>query len=79
VAIFPDTLEKVFGVGYGFKGTWNVSRGLFEALTLGTLAVIVVFGAIGFLAGAGVRREVVAVEGDRPEPTVLPPDLPPAP
>ena len=79
VAVFPDTLEKVFGVGYGFKGIWSVSQGLFEVLTLGTLAVIVSFGAIGYLAGAGVRRQVVALEGDRPQPTALPPDLPPAP
>src|SRR3954465_10132687 len=24
-AIFPDALDKVFGVGYGFKGSWGVS------------------------------------------------------
>ena len=56
-AVFPDVLEKVFGVGYGFKGTWNVTRTTFEVLTLGTLAVIVLFGVAGYVAGAGVRRE----------------------
>jgi glutamate:GABA antiporter len=61
VAVFPDTLERLFGVGYGFKDSWSVSQGTFEALTLGTLGVIVVFGVIGYAAGAGVRAEVVEV------------------
>src|SRR5437868_693917 len=34
-AIFPDTLERVFGVGYGFKGNWGVGRGEFELLKIG--------------------------------------------
>jgi energy-converting hydrogenase Eha subunit E len=38
-----------------------VSQGTFEVLTLGTLAVIVVFGVIGYAAGAGVRSNVVDV------------------
>jgi amino acid transporter len=40
VAVFPGTLEKLFGLSYDFFGTWGVGRGTFEALTLGTLAVI---------------------------------------
>ncbi|MFL5911614.1 MAG: APC family permease [Gaiellaceae bacterium] len=61
VAVFPDTLERLFGVGYGFKDSWSVSQGTFEVLTLGTLAVIVVFGVIGYASGAGVRSNVVDV------------------
>jgi amino acid transporter len=61
VAIFPDTLERLFGVGYGFKDSWSVSQGTFEVLTLGTLGVIVLFGVIGYIAGAGVRSNVVDV------------------
>jgi amino acid transporter len=61
VAIFPDTLERLFGVGYGFKDSWSVSQATFEVLTLGTLAVIVVFGVIGYLAGAGVRGDTVEI------------------
>ena len=57
-AIFPDVLEKIFGVSYGFKGYWGVPRWEFEALTLGTLAVILVVALIGYAAGAGVRRDV---------------------
>jgi hypothetical protein len=38
-----------------------VSQATFEVLTLGTLAVIVVLGVIGYVAGAGVRADVVDV------------------
>jgi glutamate:GABA antiporter len=63
-AVFPDVLEKIFGVGYGFKGSWGVGRGEFEALTLGTLAVITVFAWIGYHAGTGVRNEVAVIAGE---------------
>jgi amino acid transporter len=75
VAVFPDTLERLFGVGYGFKDSWGVTQGKFEALTLGTLAVIVVVGLIGYSIGAPVRRDIVATEGDSPAPTELPPGI----
>jgi amino acid transporter len=66
VAVFPDTLERLFHVGYAFKDDWGVSQGKFEALTLGTLAVIVVVAVIGYMAGAGVRRQVAVVESPAP-------------
>ncbi len=78
VAIFPDTLERVFGVGYGFKGSWGVNELQFELYTLLTLAIIVAIGLIGYWAGTSVRRDIVASEGDSPQPTALPDDLPPA-
>jgi amino acid transporter len=62
VAIFPDTLEKLFGVGYGFKDTWGVTRATFELLTLGTLLVIILIGAVGYLAGSRVRSHSATVE-----------------
>ena len=62
VAIFPDTLEKLFGVGYGFKDTWGVTRATFELLTLGTLLVIILVGAVGYLAGSRVRSHSATVE-----------------
>jgi uncharacterized BrkB/YihY/UPF0761 family membrane protein len=61
-AIFPDVLEKVFGVGYGFKGSWGVGRGEFELLTLGTLAIILLLALLGYAAGAQVRRDVAVAE-----------------
>jgi hypothetical protein len=64
--VFPDTLERLSGVGYGFKDTWGVGQGEFEALTLGTLAVILLVGAIGYLAGGETRQQAAAVEIDAP-------------
>ena len=64
VAVFPDTLERLFGVGYGFTDSWSVSQRTFEALTLGTLGVILVVAIIGYIAGAGVRRDAVDVPID---------------
>jgi amino acid transporter len=79
VAVFPDTLERLFGVGYGFKGSWGVSQGRFELYTLVTLAVILAFSIVGYVMGGDVRKQVVDLEIGGPQPTALPPDLPPAP
>jgi amino acid transporter len=56
VALVPGVLERLFGLSYDFVGTWGVSRGRFEALTLGTMAVIVVLSGIGLATGALERR-----------------------
>ena len=72
VAVFPGTLEKLFGLSYDFNGTWGVSRGTFEALTLGTLAVIVLVVIVGYASGRSVR-ETQAVDipiADKPDPEV---------
>ncbi len=74
VAVFPDTIERVFGVGYGFKGSWGVTQTKFEVLTLGTLAVILVIAILGYYAGADVRREVATEPiggGELPPPSVV--------
>ena len=62
VAVFPDTLERLFQVGYGFKGSWGVSQSEFELLTLGTLAVVVAFGLLGYWAGRDVRAQTATIE-----------------
>ena len=62
VAVFPDTLEKLFGVGYDFKATWDVTRTTFEVLTLGTLIVIVLFGLIGYVVAKPVREQTATLE-----------------
>jgi amino acid transporter len=72
VAVFPGTLEKVFGVPYDFHDNWGTSRGKFEVYTLATLGIILVVALAGYAAGARVRRDVVSGEGDAPEPTDLP-------
>ena len=67
VAVFPGTIEPLVGVDYGsFTDAWGVSRGKFEALTLGTLGVILLIGIAGYVAGARVRGETVDVPLDRP-------------
>ncbi|HEY8647703.1 MAG TPA: APC family permease [Gaiellaceae bacterium] len=67
--IFPGVLEQLFGLKYNFIENWGVTRGRYEVYTFATLAVIVAFGIAGYIAGASVRREVVQIEGDTPEPT----------
>lgn len=57
VALFPGTLEKLFGVDYDFVDSWGVPFGQFEAITLGTLLFIVVLALVGFVLGAPIRRE----------------------
>ena len=69
VAVFPDTLERLFHVGYGFKDSWGVTQGQFEALTLGTLGVIVAVGLFGYWMGRHVRAEQATV----PISAVIPP------
>jgi amino acid transporter len=56
VALFPGVLEHALGISYDFEGTWGVSRGRFEALTLGTVALIVVLTGIGLWLGTLERR-----------------------
>jgi amino acid transporter len=60
VAVFPGVLEKLFGLNYDFFGTWGVHRGTFEALTLGTLAVIVLLAVVGYVTGREVREQAGA-------------------
>src|ERR1700704_1922310 len=69
VAVFPDTLERLFNVGYPFKDSWGVSQWEFEGLTLGTLVIIVTVGLIGYWAGRDVRADQTSV----PISAVIPP------
>jgi hypothetical protein len=61
VAIFPDTLEYLFGADYGFHDYWGVSRLRFEVFTLGTLALVIAFALVGYLAGGRIRQQTVTV------------------
>ena len=66
VAVFPGTLEKLFGVDYAFKDEWGVTRGTYEALTLGTLGVVVLLTVVGYALSRGVRshRAELALQSD---------------
>jgi glutamate:GABA antiporter len=59
VAVFPDTLEYVFGANYNFNDSWGVSRLRFEVFTLGTLAVVIAIAVVGYVLGAPVRQRQV--------------------
>lgn len=58
VAVFPGTLERLFGQEYPFKEYWGVSQGSFETFTLGTLAFLLALCAVGYVRGARVRGDV---------------------
>lgn len=74
VSVFPGTLEKLFGLSYDFYGTWGVHRGTFEALTLGTLAAILLIGIVGYATGREVRdKQAVDVPiVEKQDPAVAP-------
>lgn len=57
VAVFPGTLERLFGLDYDFIEVWGVSQAAFEVFTLGTLAVLGLLGAVGYLRAKPVRAE----------------------
>jgi amino acid transporter len=61
VAIFPDTLERVFNASYPFVDTWGVSRLRFEVFTLGTLGIVIAFAIVGYILGAPVRSRSVDI------------------
>lgn len=71
VAVFPGTLERLFGLDYSFEESWGVSHLKYEVLTVGTLVVIFAVAVAGYLAGASVRSRTVVVplpsEGVAPE------------
>jgi len=66
VAVFPGTLESLFGIDYNFEDTWGVSRSTFETLTLGTLGVILLLALVGYAMGRDVRAQTakIALETD---------------
>lgn len=55
--VFPGTLEHLFGVEYDFYAEWGVEQGPFEALTLGTLGVLVALALVGYVRGARIRAQ----------------------
>lgn len=66
VAIFPGTLDVLFGLQYDFEATWGVSQFTFEAFALGTLGCILALGLVGYARGRKVR-EAVAPAAERAE------------
>jgi amino acid transporter len=74
VAVFPGTLESLFGIDYNFKETWGVSRATFESLTLGTLGVILIIAVVGYAMARDVRSHIarIPLETDPLDPAAPP-------
>jgi glutamate:GABA antiporter len=64
VAVFPGTLEKVFGIDYNFHDTWGVSRSTYEVLTIGTLGVVFAVALIGYALAGDVRAHAARITLD---------------
>ncbi|WP_369175823.1 hypothetical protein [Streptomyces mutabilis] len=56
-ALFPGVLEQLVGIDYVFHDVWGVSRAVFEAFTLGTVAFLLIVGVLGV---AVARRQDAA-------------------
>jgi amino acid transporter len=61
VAVFPGTLEVLTGHSYSVMDSYGVTRLRFEVFTLGTLAIVVAVGVIGYVLAADVRAKVVDI------------------
>jgi len=64
VALFPGTLDSLFGHDYSMIDSYGVTRLRFEVFTLGTLAVILAVGVIFYMLGAPVREREAIVPLD---------------
>ncbi len=60
-AVFPGTLNRLFGHSYLFSDEWGVTGTKFTTFTLGTVAVLVLISIVGYVAGSGVRSRTVEV------------------
>jgi len=56
--VFPGTIEGWLGIDYSFKDVWGLSRGRVEAFTIGTIAVDLLVGVIGYALARKVRASV---------------------
>jgi amino acid transporter len=61
VAVFPGTLDELFGNSYSVQANYGVSRMRFEVFTLGTLAVIILIASVGYMGGAAARASTVEI------------------
>ena len=64
VAVFPGTLEAVFGLEYDFLAIWGVTQLNYELFTIGTLVVLIVVAALAYRSARRLREESVPVIAD---------------
>ena len=60
--LWPGLIDQIFGQSYSIYDSWGVSRLFFETVTLGTFAVIIVFGLIFWYIGRIERARGVSGE-----------------
>ena len=54
--LWPGAINALFGRSYSVKASWGVSRTFFEAVTLGSLAAMIVLGLVFWMIGERKRR-----------------------
>ncbi|WP_345150324.1 APC family permease [Arthrobacter ginkgonis] len=69
VAVFPGTLDTLFGLSYDFEETWGLSQGAFTGFALGTLGCILALGLAGYVSGRRVREATPADAGTTSAPS----------
>ncbi len=62
LTLAPSVVARVLGQPYSFTDTWGVSGLRFELFTVGTVAVVVLLGLVGFALAGRVRADEVPVE-----------------
>jgi amino acid transporter len=58
VALFPGTLETALGIEYDYAEIWGTTQGAVLGFTLGTFAVVVLLGVVGYLGAGKVRKNL---------------------
>ena len=58
VALFPGTLETALGMEYDYAEIWGTTQGAVMGFTLGTFAVVVLIGVVGYLGAGKVRKNL---------------------
>lgn len=54
--LWPGGINAIFGERYSMEASWGVSRTFFEAVTLGSFAVLIALGLAFWLLGERARR-----------------------
>jgi hypothetical protein len=56
--IFPGLVEGLLGISYNFQDVWGLSRAQVETFTIGTIAVDLIVGLVGFALARNVRKNL---------------------
>jgi hypothetical protein len=56
--IFPGLVEGMLGIKYNFQDIWGLSRTQVETFTIGTIAIDLFVGLVGFALARNVRKNI---------------------